>query len=155
MYLFVFEFAIHTTQCYWVLITYNNYMNVIGRVYLNVPSEGYRASTLKVGVYGKEETCVHYTETERVGFGSDERTEAYDRYAQESRNILNIEANLAFFPSQHAPLGQYEYPFELNLPNNLPTQFYCRSGQSSCFVKYHMEVRLHREGLFKPDVHHR
>ena len=126
----------------WVIDTCNYYY-LLGKVYLNVPTEGYSASFLKVAVYGTENTCVRYRVKRRM------------RYRYASADICSFEANLTQFPSKVVPVGQYEYPFELELPNNLPSQLYCADGKSRCSVEYQMSVCLRREGIFESDVENR
>ena len=132
----------------WVIDTFNYYY-LLGKVYLNVPTEGYSASFLKVGVYGTENTRVRY----RVKRG--QRHRRVTKHAHDSKVICSFEANLTQFPSKVVPVGQYEYPFELELPNNLPSQLYCADGKSRCSVEYQMSVCLRREGIFESDVENR
>jgi len=106
-------------------------------------------------VIGQERLVVHHTTREdddndhgrhhrhHHGGGSGSRT--VDHYEHLNHNILEMEYPLHVFSDGKIPVGQYEYPFALQLPENLPSTMKCRRGESNCEIKFEIVAQVYQE----------
>lgn len=104
---------------------------IYGKVYLSVSKKPQAARSIQLRVTGKEELVVHHT-TERNHHhdhnqGSNQRqTYTEDHYEHSTHDILQMDYPLRVFPDGKIPVGQYEFPFALQLPENLPSTMSCK-----------------------------
>jgi hypothetical protein len=111
---------------------------VYGTVYLSVSKKPQVARSLQLRVIGKEEIVVHHT-TKRDNHhhhhhhhSSSNRSSETSSYTEDhhhehsTHDILQMEYPLRIFPDGKIPIGQYEFPFALQLPNNIPSTMSCR-----------------------------
>jgi hypothetical protein len=100
---------------------------VYGRVYLSVSKQPQQARSIQLRVMGRENLVVHHT-TEHESRGGNNRTERHteDHYERSTHNILEMDYPLKVFPDGKIPVGQYEFPFALQLPESLPSSMSCR-----------------------------
>ncbi|KAG7371789.1 arrestin or S-antigen, N-terminal domain containing protein [Nitzschia inconspicua] len=123
-----------------------------GKVYLSVSKKPQTARSIQLRVIGKEVLVVHHT-TERdhhnhnnnrnQHHGSERHTE--DHYEHSTHDILQMDYPIRVFPDGKIPIGQYEFPFALQLPENLPSTMSCRKGQSTCEVKFEIIAEVYQQ----------
>jgi hypothetical protein len=97
---------------------------IYGRVYLSVSKPHQKARSIQLKVIGKECLVVHHTsqEDDDLGGGGNNRsTRTVDQYEHATHTILEMDYPLHRFPTGIMPVGQFEYPFALQLPENLPS----------------------------------
>ncbi|CAJ1953015.1 unnamed protein product [Cylindrotheca closterium] len=112
-----------------------------GKVYLSISSRqstGVAAQVLQLRLLGRESAVVHHTST------SDSNTD--NHYERSSHTFFQVDYPLYSFVNQRAPSGQYEYPFQFNLPPNLPSTMKARDGESTCEVEYELIATLVQPG---------
>jgi len=113
---------------------------VNGRVYLSVnDKDGIVAQTLNIHFSGREKAVVHYTEERR---DRDDDLINEDRYEQNEVDILNFDVPINTPIGGHFQPGQYEFPFQFIVPQDLPSSMFVRSGQSRCEIRYEMTAYL-------------
>jgi len=110
-----------------------------GRVYLSVKRVGERAHSLKLLLEGEEES-------EIVTFEKNENRQRKKLIDRASSVIMKIEVPLKTFSSGMISRGQYEYPFEWPLPDDLPSNMACQDGDSFCQIKYKLTAYLDKQG---------
>lgn len=116
-----------------------------GKVYLSISSRqstGIAAQVLQLRLVGKESAVVHHTSTNESN-NSDTTDHHYER---SSHTFFQVDYPLHTFYNQRAAAGQYEYPFQFNLPPNLPSTMKARDGESSCEVEYELVAELVQPG---------
>jgi len=112
-----------------------------GKVYLSISnrqSTGVAAQILQLRLVGKESSVVHHTSS------NDSHTD--DHYERSSHTFFQVDHPLYTFINQRAPSGQYEYPFQFKLPDNLPSTMKARDGKSTCEVEYELVATLVQPG---------
>lgn len=112
-----------------------------GKVYLSISSRqstGVAAQVLQLRLVGTESAVIHHTT--RDG----DNTE--NHYERSSHTFFQVDYPLYTFINQRAAAGQYEYPFQFNLPQNLPSSMKARDGQSTCEVEYELVATLVQPG---------
>lgn len=118
-----------------------------GRIYLDVQKPTVSADSLNIRFYGREHSCVVYHVT--VGHGKHRHTET--RHAYATNNFYEVDYILCSFPGA-VQQGRYEFPFEIRLPVGIPGKQGGASGGNFFIVDYHLEARLHRQGMLTWDV---
>mmetsp|Transcript_13136 Transcript_13136/g.20030 ORF Transcript_13136/g.20030 Transcript_13136/m.20030 type:complete len:561 (-) Transcript_13136:2908-4590(-) len=109
-----------------------------GRIYLSVKRVGERARSLNLLLQGEEAAeIVTHERKDR------QRKRLIDRA---SNVLFRLEVPLKAFPSGVIPRGQYEYPFEWPLPDDLPTNMSCRNDDSFCQIEYKLTAYLDVQG---------
>eukprot|EP00339_Tiarina_fusa_P024646 CAMPEP_0117066660 /NCGR_PEP_ID=MMETSP0472-20121206/46632_1 /TAXON_ID=693140 ORGANISM="Tiarina fusus, Strain LIS" /NCGR_SAMPLE_ID=MMETSP0472 /ASSEMBLY_ACC=CAM_ASM_000603 /LENGTH=160 /DNA_ID=CAMNT_0004787835 /DNA_START=46 /DNA_END=525 /DNA_ORIENTATION=+ len=129
-----------------------------GRVYVSVSKESQPVQALMLKIVGAEHVLVHHT-TSHSDRHNDRRhrnhshSHTEDHYERAESTFLQLEYPLHTFPRGQLAPGQYEYPFEIQLPYNLPSSMICRDGQSYCDVKYELTATLQKtnSGIFSPN----
>jgi hypothetical protein len=109
---------------------------IYGRVYLSISKQPLQAQSLRLKVVGKENLVVHHTSTEDSNGGNRSRQQHHhqqqtqqqqrDYYEHATHTILEMDYPLCMFKDGVVPVGQYEYPFALQLPEDLPSTMNCR-----------------------------
>jgi len=129
--------------------THSGGSTVRGRVYLDVQKPSVSADSLCIRFYGREHSCVEYSETE--GSGDDQRTVTNKAY--ETKLFYDVDYPLCSYAGKTVQNGRYEHPFEIKLPLNIPgKQKHGNQFGSFLNVDYHVEARLHRHGMLTWDV---
>lgn len=122
---------------------------ITGRVYLSVPKQPQPAHSVVLKLIGREELVVHYTNQEdRIEHrhGREHRTTVTrDNFSHSTYEIFKLEYALYRFAGRKIPVGQYEYPFELHLPDTLPSTMTCKQGQSNCEVKFELVAEVYQQ----------
>jgi len=112
---------------------------VNGRVFLSVNDQnGVVAQTLNIHFSGIERAVVCYTE-EREENDRRVNEDFCESNEYEMFNFdvpINTPVGSLFLP------GQYEFPFQFIVPQNLPSSMFCRYGQSKCEIRYEMKAYL-------------
>ena len=121
---------------------------VKGRVYLDVQKSSVTADSLNIRFYGQERSCVVYYVT--VGHGKKRHRER--RHAHATVKFFEVDYILHSYGGE-VQQGRYEYPFEITLPVGIPGKLGGSSGDSYFLIDYHIEARLHRQGMLTWDVH--
>jgi hypothetical protein len=106
---------------------------VYGRVYLSISRQPQQVRSIQLKVVGKEDVVVHHTSTEptestgrsnhRHHHHHDEQRDYYEHTTQ---TIIEMDYPLSVVKGGTIPVGQYEYPFALQLPVDLPSSMSCR-----------------------------
>ena len=100
---------------------------VYGKVYLSVSKKPQTARSIQLRVLGRENLVIHHTtehETNRHNNRTERHTE--DHYEHATHSILEMDYPLKIFPDGKIPVGQYEFPFALQLPESLPSSMSCQ-----------------------------
>ena len=106
---------------------------VNGRIYLSVNEASIDCTALNVHFCGEEYAKVHYTSHNS---SNDHRSNRQDHYETHRETILDENYTIHSFANGKIPRGHYEFPFQMQIPNNLPSSMYCRKDESCCAVKY-------------------
>eukprot|EP00980_Cylindrotheca_fusiformis_P018394 scaffold6052_cov118-Cylindrotheca_fusiformis.AAC.7 len=117
-----------------------------GKVYLSVndkPGQAVSAQCLQLKLVGRENAVIHHHRSNDSG---DSEYRSQDRYERWTNSFFQVEYALHTFPNQRAPSGQYEYPFSISLPQNLPSSLTARSGKSNCAVEYELIATVLQPG---------
>jgi hypothetical protein len=112
-----------------------------GKVYLSISnrqSTGVAAQVLQLRLVGKESAVVHHTSS------NDGNTD--NHYERSSHTFFQVDYPLYTFVNQRVQSGQYEFPFQFNLPSNLPSSMKAKDGQSTCQVEYELVATLVQPG---------
>ena len=117
-----------------------------GRVYLLVPKE-YQADALHLVLVGEEVSSIAHYEH------NDHHSSQHRKIERASSTLVHMDVPLTLFPSSHVPPGQYEYPFEWELPSNLKSSMHCAKGDSYCEIRYHLTAYLHLSGALGEPKH--
>jgi hypothetical protein len=113
-----------------------------GKVYLSAREET-SVFSLNLKLIGKESAVVHHTSSHTDSRGHTE-TESY--YANSNRILFDMEYPLHTYKNQRLSSGQFEFPFSLALPHNLPSSFHIRRGESYAKVDYKVIAELRQPG---------
>lgn len=115
---------------------------VTGRTYLNVTQE-IQADGLHLLLIGEEYTQICHDERSSFAHSGERNYSSTHREIDRaSASLVHMDVNLTTFSSGKIPPGQYEYPFEWELPSNLPGTMYCAKGDSHCEIRYRMTAYL-------------
>ncbi len=117
-----------------------DYVN--GTVYLSVNKEGQQAQAVVLRIIGKEHAVVHYTTSETRREGDTDHTYHQDHYDDSTYDFLRIEYPLHRFQTERLARGQFEFPFCIQLPQDLPSTMKCQKGGSHCSVEYRFTATL-------------
>lgn len=105
-----------------------------GRVYLSIRSRDQQAQGIHLVLTGLEKSLIVKNETEQ--------NRETRKSLTTSSTFLNMDVPLKIFPKGTVPPGQYEYPFEWPLPDNIPSSMNCQLGDSSCAIEYQLTAYL-------------
>eukprot|EP00978_Attheya_sp_CCMP212_P026101 scaffold85141_cov51-Attheya_sp.AAC.5 len=110
-----------------------------GQAYMDVTMEGgnirhVHATSLNLQLMGEEAAMVI------------DHEEGVDR---DSHVFWSLNVPLTHFKSGLVPPGRFEYPFQIQLPANLPGSMYFQEGESGCEIRYTLFVHLVGN---KPDI---
>ena len=122
--------------------TYKAGDRVSGTVYVNVDRRAHPAQAIALRILGREHSLVHHTTSETRREGHDEQTHHRDHYDESTSDFLHVEYPLQSFATGRLLPGQYEFPFNITLPSNLPSSMSCRQGESHCSVEYLLTATL-------------
>jgi len=132
-----------------------------GTVYLDVQKDSVTADSLNIALIGEEHTKVSYQVevpyTEKDSEGKDvHKTRTVTEHAYDKAFIINIDRILSVCGGQ-VRNGRYQYPFEIQVPTGLPGRQGSQDNSRSDYycIEYHLEARLHRNGVFEWDVKNR
>lgn len=75
---------------------------------------------------GEEYAHTHWTTRHSSGTGKNRRTHTRSHNAYASRSLLHVEVPLTTFANGRAPPGRLAFPFQAQLPANLPESFTAR-----------------------------
>ena len=125
---------------------------VTGKIYISV-TKPQPATVLNIRILGEEHTIIHHTTNETTSNGSGSNstttTREHDHYEEANSAFFNLDYPIHMFPKQ-IEVGQYEFPFTINLPANLPSSIMCRKNQSYAQVHYQITAKLQTTtGLFQ------
>lgn len=115
-----------------------------GKVVL-VATKEISAKEILVTLNGAEITKVEWTEY-RESNGS---RESFDRWDEGYRSFLAVEIPVQSFPVvQNCKVlpGSYEVPFDVELPEHIPSSFSVKARGSECCIQYHLKVQLRGSG---------
>jgi hypothetical protein len=121
-----------------------------GRVYLSVTQE-LKADALHLVLVGEEFAAIAHD----VRGNNHERNYSgrHREVERSSSTLVHMDVPLAQFSSSRISPGQYEYPFEWELPSNLKGSMYCANGDSHCEIRYHLTAYLRKNGAFGEPEH--
>ena len=105
-----------------------------GRVYLSIRSRHQQAQGIHLVLKGEEKSLIVKKET-------DHNRETRQRFTMSS-TILHMDVPLKTFTDGGVSSGQYEYPFEWPLPDNIPSSMHCQRGDSNCSIEYQLTAYL-------------
>ena len=127
---------------------------VTGRVYLSVTQEE-QADGLHLLLQGEElSTIAHDEQDLHTHSGHRDHSSTHREIDRASCSLVHMDVILTIFPSSLISPGQYEFPFEWEIPSNLPGTMYCAKGDSHCEIRYRMTAYLQRSGsLFGQPKH--
>lgn len=126
-----------------------------GIIYLSVKQDApVEAHSVRLRLVGTEVAEVCHTEAEaehgnnrNTNTGSSNAPERntdtiygnnghYNTLERQSHTIYNVDHSIKQFPHGVVSRGQYEFPFELELPKSLPSSMSAEAFDSKCEVKY-------------------
>jgi hypothetical protein len=139
-----------------------------GVVYLDVRDEPVEASRLTMRISGWEKAVVAQAVNKKSpapipkqspndSSRPDKIPEKVVKYA-EKKVLINHYFNLCKFPERQVDEGQYEFPFSLVIPDNLPNSFYkerqvTAAEISKAKIRYKLTVELDTNDLSYKDSH--
>jgi hypothetical protein len=127
-----------------------------GVVYLNVRDQCVKASRLTMKISGWEKSIVardieHIEGTanlnqDTISTFQEKSPGGLAKYAQK-KVLLSHYFNLCQFPNRQVAEGQYEFPFSLVIPSDLPNSFYkerqvSKTENSKAKIRYKLTVEL-------------
>jgi hypothetical protein len=127
-----------------------------GVVYLNIRDEGVKASRLTMKISGWEKSIIpkdidHFEKTanltkEAFSTFQEKTPGALVKYAQK-KILLSHYFTLCQFPNRQVAEGQYEFPFSLVIPSDLPNTFFkerqvSKTEKSKAKIRYKLTVEL-------------
>ena len=117
-----------------------------GQVHLNA-TKAIPAQELVLMLNGQEETHVTWTEwtTEQGSNNREQRTRTDTGHRSFWAVKIPVETFAVIQQGNVLP-GQYDVPFDVELPEHIPTSFRVDSGESHCFIKYELKVQLRGSG---------
>jgi len=120
---------------------------VNGRVYLSVSEPSIDCEALIIHFHGQELAKVHYTSHHHDS--TDRGDNSCDHYETHKETILDENYTVHSFASSNnqIPRGQYEFPFQMQIPNDLPSSMHCTSGKSRCEVRYNLTAVMQKPSL--------
>lgn len=113
-----------------------------GRVYVSVNRQAQPAEAIMLRLIGREHSMVHHTIEETENDDQGEHTYTQDHYDERTNAFFRLEYPLYLFQTQQILPGQYEFPFSIRLPTNLPSSMRCQWGESHCSVEYIVSATL-------------
>jgi hypothetical protein len=123
-----------------------------GCVYVDVKGST-RVDEISLRLVGEESTKVQYTvEVDVPGTSGDDsppQKERQTRYEYGKRNLINLQLpidNSSLRQDGIIPIGRYELPFEVELPDVLLPSIYETSNEGYCKVAYKLHVELRKAG---------
>jgi hypothetical protein len=117
-----------------------------GKVYLSVNSkqgQTVAAQSLQLRLIGKESAVVHHQSSHTDSRDNHRSENHYERW---THTFFQLEYPLYTYLNQRATVGQFEYPFSISLPQNLPSSLSASSGESHCEVEYELVATLVQPG---------
>lgn len=139
--------------------SYNAGDTIYGRVYLSVSKESVCAEELRLRLVGEEQVTVHHqtshdVEHEEHGQNRHETRRTEDHYERSKSCFFDLVYPLHTCEGGQLTRGQYEYPFSINLPENLTSSMNVRKGESYCGINYRVVVLVVQEGssLFRSNI---
>ena len=106
---------------------------VSGRIYLSVNEPSIDCVALNIHFCGQEYAKVHYTTHHS---SNDHARNTQDHYETQRETILDENYTIHSFANGKIPRGHYEFPFQMQIPNHLPSSMYCRNSESYCEISY-------------------
>jgi hypothetical protein len=125
---------------------------VTGRVYLAVTQE-VQADGLFLLLQGEECCQIAHDEHDYSHSSSRNHSSTHREIDRASSSLVHMNVALTNFSCSKVVPGQYEYPFEWQLPSNLPSTMYASKGDSHCEIRYRMTAYLHQNGSFGNPKH--
>lgn len=125
---------------------------VTGRVYLSVKQEVH-ALGLYLLLQGEECSQIAHDEQDHSHSSGRDYSITHREIDRASSSLVHMNVALSSFPSAKLMPGQYEYPFQWELPSNLPGTMYCAKGDSHCEIRYRMTAYLRRSESFGEPEH--
>lgn len=122
---------------------------VTGRVYLNVTKEQ-QAGGLHLSLVGEEYSQIVHEEHDSSSSGHRDFSSSttHRETDRATASLVNMDVILTTFPSSKIAPGQYEFPFEWELPAHLPGTMYCAKGDSHCEIRYRIDAYLDQHTSF-------
>ena len=125
-----------------------------GRVCLSIHNEE-QADAVHLRLVGEECSTIAHDESDH-----DQRAHASRHHPGHHREIerstsslVHMDVPLTQFPSSVVAPGQYEFPFEWELPSHLPSSMYCAKSDSHCEIRYRLTAYLHKNGAYGDPKH--
>lgn len=116
-----------------------------GRIYVSVNDQnGIVCNTLNLFFSGKELGRVHYTMEEEIRENGNRRTHSRDHYESNEIQLINFDVPVYTPSAGHFNPGQYEFPFQFQVPANIPSSMRCIDGSSHCEVRYELKAYLRK-----------
>lgn len=110
---------------------------ITGKIYVSVhDQEGISCNSLNIHFTGYEYAKVHYTASSGSHNGETSHYETHQETFLDQFYLIHE------FPNQIISRGHYEFPFQLHLPEYLPSSMFYRRGESYCEVKYQICATL-------------
>ena len=114
-----------------------------GTVYLSVNDpRGIPCRSLHVQFTGIESAVVHYT-----SHSNDNQNGRQDHYERNQEFLINLDHVIQTPINGCFAQGQYEFPFQLVVPGNLPSSMRCRNRESYCEIRYDFKAYLQKSGI--------
>ena len=112
-----------------------------GSVYAQA-TNNIQAVRVEAYISGKERTRVRYTETETYTDGNgNSRTRHHTRYRNAERSIYRVGINLGQVENIQAG-AQYRFPFQVELPVDLPSSMYVARNGGYCKIDYKLKAHV-------------
>ena len=116
-----------------------------GRVFLSVECPIFVCSELFIILYGEEYSHIRYDEFMIYGPSG---PEVHFNLAKQTHSILDLSASVARFTEGEITQGNYEFPFSIQLPPDLPTTVVTNHYG----IRYALEARIDYPGVNVIDV---
>eukprot|EP00560_Eucampia_antarctica_P008623 CAMPEP_0197826136 /NCGR_PEP_ID=MMETSP1437-20131217/3125_1 /TAXON_ID=49252 ORGANISM="Eucampia antarctica, Strain CCMP1452" /NCGR_SAMPLE_ID=MMETSP1437 /ASSEMBLY_ACC=CAM_ASM_001096 /LENGTH=556 /DNA_ID=CAMNT_0043426431 /DNA_START=59 /DNA_END=1729 /DNA_ORIENTATION=+ len=115
---------------------------ITGTVYASVPANddgNYAdAGDVYIQLKGKEKVKVRYHETEFDEI--EEEEQRVEKFEKKSRNIVKLKIALGSDDKDSIQEGKYAYPFEIQVPEQLPTSMKIKDDEEYCRIEYKIET---------------
>jgi len=127
--------------------TYDAGSVVTGTIYVSITtSKPVQATSLNLSFVGEERVVIHHTTSESHTDHQGRTTNRHrDHYERANCIFYKFDYPIASFQGKQGGIiapGQYEYPFQVTLPQDLPGCTSCVRGQSRCDILYKMTAHF-------------
>ena len=110
-------------------------------------------TTLHIRAAGEwVDSIIHRASAPEFDLFRSKKRKTHHHYARATSTFLKVNVPLKEFPGGLAERGNYEFPFQCEIPVTTPSSLQRTGGKSYCSVGYSVSACLHRPGMLSWDI---